>query len=606
MPEINNNIIPVMHCFDNNYVVPAGVAFLSMLQHANSDYFYKLYVLHTDITIENQNKLHQIVTAFTNASLEFINMDNRFDDLFAKTEVKGHYSKEIYYKFCAASLFPQYSKIIITDVDVVYLDDVSKEFVQFNINDDYYLAGHQGIIHKGSWLEQYRNSYKNNFSLEEIEKLQTDAGFWIFNLEKLRKDKLEQKFIDFAHQNSKRLLQPEQDVVNLLCYPKIKLLSANAVICTYYYDLLKTDKDFENVLNYDCDTIKAALQNPIQLHYATETKPWIDFSCTKAEVWFKYLVQTPFLRDILNKCEHKHFFDNKLFFKRKEKRKTCKFLNKLFFINISKVKNSQQQTQAAPLVSVLCCSYNQEKFIETALKNIVNQKTDFNYEVIVADDCSTDETPQIIAKYSQQYSQIKAILRDIHVGVGKNYYEALNKVQGKYLAICDGDDVWLDEHKLQKQIDFLETHQDYTICCSDVLWHYTDNSKEDCTFKIRQYLPKKLQNKQGLDFEDLLQYRFIPSCTTVMRWQMKENIPLWLEEHCVIDFPLTLIHAMMGKIKVFDEVLAQYNIHNKGVSRQEQEPFYQKKMGKILQYVNRYTDGYKDQEITNYIQSMRN
>ena len=134
-------IIPVMHCFDNRYVIPAGVAFLSMLENANRSFFYKLYILHTDITEENQDKLKSIVSQFENASLEFINMDNRFTELFSQTIFKGHYSKEIYFKFLAPSIFPQYKKIIITDVDVVYQGDISKDFENFEDNENDYLAG---------------------------------------------------------------------------------------------------------------------------------------------------------------------------------------------------------------------------------------------------------------------------------------------------------------------------------------------------------------------------------------------------------------------------------------------------------------------------------
>lgn len=119
-----------MQCFNDNYVIPACVSFYSMLENANSSHFYKLYVLHTDIKEENQKILHSIVLKFKNASLNFINMNHKFQDLFHKLKIKGHYSKEMLYKILAPSIFPQYDTIIITDVDVVFSGDISQCFIQ--------------------------------------------------------------------------------------------------------------------------------------------------------------------------------------------------------------------------------------------------------------------------------------------------------------------------------------------------------------------------------------------------------------------------------------------------------------------------------------------
>jgi lipopolysaccharide biosynthesis glycosyltransferase len=87
-------VIPVMHCFSNNYVIPASVAFYSMLENADPEYEYRLYILHSDITEKNQDKLQQTIANFNNGSLTFINMHEKFQDLFENTDVKGHYSRE--------------------------------------------------------------------------------------------------------------------------------------------------------------------------------------------------------------------------------------------------------------------------------------------------------------------------------------------------------------------------------------------------------------------------------------------------------------------------------------------------------------------------------
>lgn len=125
MPS-NKSIIPIMHCFNDNYVIPASVSFLSMLENANPAYFYRLYVLHTDISKQNQSILNSVVSKSKNASLEFVDMNHKFENVFDRLKVKGHYAKEVLYKLLAPSIFPQYKQIIITDVDVVFSGDIAE------------------------------------------------------------------------------------------------------------------------------------------------------------------------------------------------------------------------------------------------------------------------------------------------------------------------------------------------------------------------------------------------------------------------------------------------------------------------------------------------
>ena len=102
---MTKEIIPVMHCFDNNYALPAAAAFYSLLENSNNNYFYKLYVLNSDISLENQNKLQETIKNFDNASLEFININTKFDDLCLETFTKGRFTKDMFLKFIAPSVF---------------------------------------------------------------------------------------------------------------------------------------------------------------------------------------------------------------------------------------------------------------------------------------------------------------------------------------------------------------------------------------------------------------------------------------------------------------------------------------------------------------------
>lgn len=119
------------------------------------------------------------------------------------------------------------------------------------------------------------------------------------------------------------------------------------------------------------------------------------------------------------------------------------------------------------LVSIVCITYNHEPYLRQALEGFLMQETDFPVEIILAEDCSTDGTRTICEEYAEKYpGKIKYIYRDHNVGYNENEYEAMCTATGKYIAYCEGDDYWTDSLKLQKQVDFLESHPDYSVC-----WH---------------------------------------------------------------------------------------------------------------------------------------
>lgn len=115
-----------------------------------------------------------------------------------------------------------------------------------------------------------------------------------------------------------------------------------------------------------------------------------------------------------------------------------------------------------PIVSVTVLTYNHENYIEECLDSIVCQKTNFPFEVIVADDASTDRTPDIVRTYAKKYPNlIVPILREKNIGVSANNTDVLKHCRGKYIAACDGDDSWCNPRKLQIQFNFLEKNPDF-------------------------------------------------------------------------------------------------------------------------------------------------
>lgn len=122
-----------------------------------------------------------------------------------------------------------------------------------------------------------------------------------------------------------------------------------------------------------------------------------------------------------------------------------------------------------PTVSICCITYNHARFIAHAMESFIMQQTNFQFEIVVGNDCSTDGTLEVLEGFKKQYpGKITLVSTKKNLGPHHNMINALKVCKGKYIALCEGDDYWTDSCKLQKQVDFLETNTEYIICC-----HYT-------------------------------------------------------------------------------------------------------------------------------------
>ena len=135
------------------------------------------------------------------------------------------------------------------------------------------------------------------------------------------------------------------------------------------------------------------------------------------------------------------------------------------------------------MVSILCTAYNHEQYIAQALDSFLSQQTDFPIEILVSDDASTDGTAEIIQDYALRYpGVVKAFLMKENIfSKGGNFYTEyfFPNARGKYICLCEGDDYWCDDSKLQRQVDFLESHPDYSACVHNTMLHYCDGSAPD-------------------------------------------------------------------------------------------------------------------------------
>lgn len=213
---------------------------------------------------------------------------------------------------------------------------------------------------------------------------------------------------------------------------------------------------------------------------------------------------------------------------------------------------------AKPLVSILCPTYNHEQYIEHALQSFLMQKTNFPFEILVHDDASTDGTAEIIKEYKKKYPEtIKPILRSKNIystgvrGIVGRYL--LPKALGKYTATCEGDDYWIDENKLQKQVDFLEKNKDHALVFHPVKVFYENGEKEDSIFP---------EVKSGFTIDKLLEGNFIQTNSVMYRRQEYKYLALDVMPG---DYYLHLYHAQFGKIGFIDEVMSAYRRHSGGI-----------------------------------------
>ena len=212
-----------------------------------------------------------------------------------------------------------------------------------------------------------------------------------------------------------------------------------------------------------------------------------------------------------------------------------------------------------PKVSVSLITFNHEKYLVACLDSIVKQLVNFDLEIVVSDDCSTDKTPEIVAFYASKYPElIKPIYRKQNLGMVKNALDTIKQCRGDYIAILEGDDFWPDEHKLQAQADYLDLNTDCVICYTNGYIFYEDEPlRKDFFFTSAQKPPEKLD----LDFY-IWYHPIIPNNTKMFRKTAHPEIfPLWIYDAINWDWILHVLQLINGKAGYIDAITLAYRRH---------------------------------------------
>lgn len=234
---------------------------------------------------------------------------------------------------------------------------------------------------------------------------------------------------------------------------------------------------------------------------------------------------------------------------------------------VKKVVENNNQVPPNPLVSVCVQTYQHVNYIKECLDGILNQQTDFDFEILLGEDASNDGTREICIDYAERYpDKIRLFLhhRENNIKLGGqptgrfNFLYNLYLAQGKYIALCEGDDYWTDPLKLQNQVDFLEANPGYSMCFHEV-------EVKDETNNIFKG-PYSLIDKDILTTEDFFGRHIVGTCSILYKsndFVNENSVPNIASGDKWLIFKLSLL----GKIRFLNETMGVYRNHTGGVSR---------------------------------------
>ena len=199
----------------------------------------------------------------------------------------------------------------------------------------------------------------------------------------------------------------------------------------------------------------------------------------------------------------------------------------------------EEKNMSEPLLSVSVMTYNHEPYLRQCLQSLVDQETNFPYEIVVGEDCSPDGSRAILKEFEEKYpDKIVPIYHEKNVGMCSNVFDHIfPRLRGKYIAICDGDDYWTDPHKLQKQVDYLEAHPECALT-----FHHADTINQHGEVKevvapsdtIKVYSPM-----------EIIRLSFI-TVTAVFRNHFREKRPEMLNIYSTDAFIFAVLSGFGG------------------------------------------------------------
>ncbi len=240
-----------------------------------------------------------------------------------------------------------------------------------------------------------------------------------------------------------------------------------------------------------------------------------------------------------------------------------------------------------PLLSVCLITYNHVKYIREAIDGVLMQKVNFSWNLIIADDFSTDGTREILLEYKEKYPEfIKLILQEKNVGAAQNWLDLLNAPESKYIAYFEGDDYWTDPLKLQKQVDFLEANEGYTLCFHNAF--LLRNNKD----KMK---PFRESSKNIYYTKDVIVDKwFCPTASIVFKSEAIKDSSIMAKNEKIVNGDMLLIFqvSLKGKLYFINEIMSVYRCNVMGGITDSQSSVFSKYKNYLdyLFFINKKTN----------------
>lgn len=285
------NIIPVAFAFDNNLVFPACVCLSSLMMHAKENTFYDIFILHSAHELQEHKEIDRLTTFYTNCNIQYRLVDKTFDQSF---EIRG-ITTSTYYRLLIPNIIPEYDKIIYSDVDVIFRDDLSEVYFNTDMN-GYYVAGVNSLSHLNPSTKKY---YLEKIGLDPRKIIY--AGNILINSKLIREDDIVARFKEHV---LKKYRFQDLDILNIVCQDRIQYLSPAFCLTTDITEYASKNKI--KILDIWTDAeIQYALNNGI-VHYNGK-KPWVG-GCINFDIWWEIYRKSPYF----SQSYYYDFFNNML------------------------------------------------------------------------------------------------------------------------------------------------------------------------------------------------------------------------------------------------------------------------------------------------------
>ncbi len=253
-------------------------------------------------------------------------------------------------------------------------------------------------------------------------------------------------------------------------------------------------------------------------------------------------------------------------------------------------------------ISVVVTTFNHEKYIAQCLESILIQEGDFDMELILGDDCSTDNTRAIAQHFQERHPNIITLLSaGPNLGITKNLKRCLDACSGDYIAICEGDDYWTDTHKLQKQMVFLESHPDFSMCFSAIMIYFEDRNR------FEPHHDQLFITKNVLTTEDLIEQNHIGNFSCCMyRTTVVRQLPPGIYDLFTVDWMFNIACSRIGPIGFIRDWMSVYRKHPQGAWAGREELGKLRELRQLIDTYNEFFEYEHNDAFTKYAKVVDN